>query len=84
MRNPALLKFLAAVDHHVLTGAPLTECSGYDAAELAIAVSTARARGFIPQAGERIRLTHAGLRWSEEELAPFADLIATGPERVKS
>lgn len=83
-RNAPLLRFLAAVDHHAHTGAPLSECSGYDAAELGVAVGTARTRGFVSDAGAEcgLALTPAGLAWAIEELAPFAGLLTSADRRA--
>lgn len=87
MRNPRLLRFLAAVDQHALTGVRLTKTSGYDRIDLGLAVSTATRQGLLftpdlPCGG--FALTESGLRWCSEELLPFRDLIATGPARVAS
>ncbi|MQQ09087.1 hypothetical protein GFB49_11530 [Epibacterium sp. SM1979] len=79
MRNPSLLRFLAAVDEYTKTGALLMTVSGYDPAELAVAVRSAMELGFIEGTGEvhpSLRITDAGRDWAAEELAPFARLMA--------
>ena len=84
MRNPPLLRFLAAVQEHTETGTTLMAAAGYDPIELQLAVTTAREHGFIEATGQvqpSLCITNAGRTWAAAELAPFAGLMArTGME----
>lgn len=78
MRNPSLLRFLAAVEHHAATTATLMAASDLDPLSLQLAVAEAEERGLVQATGEihpALRLTAAGREWAAAELAPFKHLI---------
>lgn len=77
MHNPAMLRFLAAVQQHADTGRSLMRCSGYDPLEMQVAVATARAAWLIEpdRAAGRFRLSAEGRSWVCAQLAPFAPLM---------
>lgn len=79
MRNPSLLRFLAAVEEHTKTGVLLMTAADCDPSELSLAASTAMELGFVEGTGwvqPSLRLTDAGRDWAAAELAPFARLMA--------
>lgn len=80
--NPPMLRFLSAVAEAF--GNPdtsLPEASGFDAMELAVAVSEAKRRGFVSAGSNGIRLLPAGVEWGAAELAGVKPLIAAATER---
>ena len=82
LQNVPLLHFLAAVQAHCDTVAPLMHTSGLGAADLGLAVACAQEAGFVETTGEMhpaLRLTAAGRAWAAQELAPFAKLIDPAP-----
>lgn len=52
LKNPALLRFLGAVQHHSETSSTLLSASGYDPLELQVAVSAAQDLGLVEPTGE--------------------------------
>ena len=78
LKNPALLRFLGAVQHHSETSSTLLAASGYDPLELQVAVSAAQDLGLIESTGEihpSLRVTNAGRAWAAVELAPLLSLM---------
>jgi len=77
IHNPAMLRFLAAVQQHADTGRALMRCSGYDPLEMQVALAAAREAGLIePTAGAgRFRLSDDGRAWARAQMAPFAPLL---------
>lgn len=78
LKNPALLRFLGAVQHHSETSSTLLTASGYDPLELQVAVSAAQDLGLVEPTGEihpSLRITNAGRAWAAVELAPLLSLM---------
>ena len=78
LKNPALLRFLGAVQHHSETSSTLLAASGYDPLELQVAVSAAQDLGLVETTGEihpSLRITTAGRAWAAVELAPLLGLM---------
>lgn len=77
-KNPALLRFLGAVQHHSETSSTLLAASGYDPLELQVAVSAAQDLGLVEATGRihpSLRITTAGRAWAAMELAPLLGLM---------
>lgn len=77
-KNPALLRFLGAVQHHSETSSTLLADSGYDPLELQVAVSAAQDLDLIEPTGEihpSLCITKAGRAWAAVELAPPLGLM---------
>ncbi|PYG32397.1 hypothetical protein [Pelagimonas varians] len=78
MRNPPLLKFLAAVQMHCETAATLMRASELEPLDLQLSVAIAEDLGFVENTGEihpSLRITADGWAWVTQELAPFRGLI---------
>lgn len=77
-KNPALLRFLGAVQHHSETTSTLLAASGYDPLELQVAVAAAQDLGLVEATGKihpSLRITNAGRAWAAAELAPLVGLL---------
>ncbi|MEM7721723.1 MAG: hypothetical protein AAF376_05065 [Pseudomonadota bacterium] len=77
MRNPGLLRFLAAVRAQESSAAPLTRLAGMDVNEFTIAMREAQTRDLVQSTGKMhppLTLTEAGHSYAAAELAPFLPL----------